>query len=126
MSTRYGVRKANVQTNVPFPPRMTDFLRGFYSLAYIVERGSILNLYGWFSRKHAIFEFYVSIGLFISKRFLTQEGRGDSEGKGDGLQVVEESKVLQIKGLPVECIINMLSGSLGPSLRPVDRLKEIA
>ena len=39
------------------------------------------------------FEFHVSIGLFISKKILTQEGRGDSDGTGRGdRQVVEESR----------------------------------
>ena len=37
------------------------------------------------------FEFYVSIGLFISKIILTQKRGGESEGRGD-LQVVEEPR----------------------------------
>ena len=43
------------------------------------------------------FEFYVSIGLFISKKILTQEGRGDSEGKAVVCRWSKNPEVLQDK-----------------------------
>ena len=72
------------------------------------------------------FEFYVSNGLFISKKILTQEERGDSEGKRVGSAGGRRiQRYFKIKGLPVECIINMLSGSQG-LLWSMGRLKDIA
>ena len=39
----------------PFPQKITDVFCCIYLLAYIVERGSILSSYGWFSSKHDVF-----------------------------------------------------------------------
>ena len=64
---------------------------------------------------------YDSIGLVYIRDNSDSDG-----GMGGDLQVFTEPQgYFKIKGLPVECISNMLNSSQGLFLRGLDRLKEI-